>query len=210
MSNIGEKIYNLRKANDMTLEEVGKIVGVGKSTVRKWENGIIENMRRDKIAKLAEALHTTPAYLMGWDDSQATIPAASNVIPLPNMVEIPLVGSIACGEPITATENLEGYVKVPASASADFALTCKGDSMIGARIMDGDVVLIRQQPDVDDGEIAAVLIENEATLKRVYKMPDRLILRPENPLYQPMDISGPALDEIRILGKAVYFISEVK
>ena len=208
-NNLGSKIYDLRKKNNMTLEEVGDIVGVGKSTVRKWETGEIANMRRDKIAKLAEALHTTPAYLMGWEE-EPSVPAASNIIPIPKMKEIPLLGNIACGDPITAEENLDGFVSAPEEISADFALRCKGDSMIGARILDGDIVLIRQQPDVDDGEIAAVLIDNEATLKRVHKKTGCLILNPANPSYEPIVITGPELDEVRILGKAVYFISAVK
>ncbi|MBQ7875390.1 MAG: helix-turn-helix domain-containing protein [Oscillospiraceae bacterium] len=208
-NNFGSKLYDLRKKNNMTLEEVGSKVGVGKSTVRKWETGEIANMRRDKIAKLAEALHTTPAYLMGWEE-EPSVPTAENIIPIPKMVKIPLVGKIACGEPILAEENLDGFVNAPEGLNADFALTCKGDSMIGARILDGDIVLIRQQPDVDDGEIAAVLIENEATLKRVHKKNGCLILNPANPNYEPIVITGEELAEVRILGKAVYFISAVK
>ncbi|MBR3953669.1 MAG: helix-turn-helix domain-containing protein [Oscillospiraceae bacterium] len=208
-NNLGSKIYDLRKKNNMTLEDVGDIVGVGKSTVRKWETGEIANMRRDKIAKLAEALHTTPAYLMGWEE-EAETPSAENIIPIPNMAKIPLIGKIACGEPITATENLEGFVSAPENIPADFALTCKGDSMIGARILDGDIVLIRQQPDVDDGEIAAVLIDSEATLKRVHKKAGCLILNPANPSYEPIVITGEELADVRIIGKAVYFISQVR
>lgn len=208
-NNLGSKIYDLRKKNNMTLEDVGDIVGVGKSTVRKWETGEIANMRRDKIAKLAEALHTTPAYLMGWEEEAEAL-SADNVIPIPKMAKIPLIGKIACGEPITATENLEGFVSAPENIPADFALTCKGDSMIGARILDGDIVLIRQQPDVDDGEIAAVLIDNEATLKRVHKKAGCLILNPANPSYEPIVITGEELADVRIIGKAVYFVSAVK
>ncbi|MBR3610025.1 MAG: helix-turn-helix domain-containing protein [Oscillospiraceae bacterium] len=208
-NNLGSKIYDLRKKNNMTLEDVGDIVGVGKSTVRKWETGEIANMRRDKIAKLAEALHTTPAYLMGWEEETET-PSAENIIPIPKMAKIPLIGKIACGEPITATENLEGFVSAPENIPADFALTCKGDSMIGARILDGDIVLIRQQPDVDDGEIAAVLIDGEATLKRVHKKAGCLILNPANPSYEPIVITGEELADVRIIGKAVYFISQVR
>lgn len=208
-NNLGNKIYELRKKNDMTLEEVGEIVGVGKSTVRKWETGEIANMRRDKIAKLAQALHTTPGYLMGWEDAP-DLPEASNIIPMPKMAKIPLLGKIACGEPITAEENREGFVLAPENLSADFALTCKGDSMIGARILDGDIVLIRQQPDVENGEIAAVLIDGEATLKRVYKHSASLVLYPENTAYAPIILSGEELSTVRIIGKAVYFISAVK
>lgn len=208
MNNFGSKIYDLRKKNNMTLEEVGEIVGVGKSTVRKWETGEIANMRRDKIAKLAEALHTTPAYLMGWEEP--SVPSAENIIPIPNMTRVPLLGDIACGSPVLATENLSGFVSSPEGSGADFALRCKGDSMIGARILDGDIVLIRQQPDVDDGEIAAVLIDNEATLKRVHRKKNYLILAPANPAYEPIVLTGEELSEVRILGKAVSFISAVK
>lgn len=208
-NNLGSKIYDLRKKNNMTLEEVGDIVGVGKSTVRKWETGEIANMRRDKIAKLAEALHTTPAYLMGWEEAPESI-SADNIVPIPKMAKIPLLGNIACGDPITAEENLDGFVSAPEEISADFALRCKGDSMIGARILDGDIVLIRQQPDVEDGEIAAVLIDNEATLKRVHKKSNCLILNPANPAYEPIIITGEELADVRIIGKAVYFISAVK
>lgn len=212
---IGERIKFLRSKNDMTLEDVGNIVGVGKSTVRKWESGEIANMRRDKIAKLAAALHTTPAYLMGWGEE--TSPAESsnvlqfpNIEALPKMKQIPLLGVIACGEPILAEENFDGMVQVPAGIDADYALRCKGDSMINARIMDGDLVFVRQQPDVENGEIAAVLIDDEATLKRVYKHPDNIVLQPENPKYSPFVYTGTQLQDVRIIGKAVYFMSKVR
>ncbi len=203
-----QKLYNRRKELGLTLEEVGKIVGVGKSTVRKWETGDIENMRRDKIALLAKALKVSPAFIMGWEDESAYLP--SNIIPLSKMKKIPLLGTIACGEPILATENIEDYVDLPEHIHADFSLRCQGDSMINARILDGDIVYIRQQPDVDNGEIAAVLIDNEATLKRVYKYPNKLVLQPENPAYVPLVYVGDELEEIRILGKAVYFTSCVR
>ena len=208
-NNLGPKIYALRKKNNMTLEEVGNIVGVGKSTVRKWETGEIANMRHDKIAKLAKALHTTPAYLMGWEGA-SDVPSADNIVSITKIANIPLLGNIACGGPITAEENFDGFVSALEDISADFALRCKGDSMIGARIFDGDIVLIRQQQDVDDGEIAAVLIDNEATLKRVHKKTGCLILNPANPAYEPIIIAGEELNDVRILGKAVYFISAVK
>lgn len=192
-----------------TMEQIGAEVGVSKATVQRWESGEIKNIRRDKIAKLAKALGTTPAYLMGWDITEP-IPSAENVIPLPSTRRVPLLGTIACGTPILAQENVEDLVDCPDFVRATFALRCKGDSMIGARILDGDIVYIRQQPDVDNGEIAAVLIEGEATLKRVYKTPGQLVLQPENPKFSPLVYSGETLDHIRILGKAVYFVSPVK
>lgn len=212
-----EKIKSLRLERGLTLEEVGKRVGVGKSTVRKWETGAIANMRRDKIAKLAEALNTTPGYLMGWEDNPQnetrcdSIRLPGNLIPLPKTnTTIPLLGEIACGQPILAEENYSEVVPVPDYVHADFALRCRGDSMVGARILDGDIVYIRQQPDVEDGEIAAVLIGDEATLKRVYKIPGRLQLRPENPSYSVMEYADSELDQVRILGRAVYFVSGVR
>lgn len=212
-----EKIKSLRLERGLTLEEVGKRVGVGKSTVRKWETGAIANMRRDKIAKLAEALNTTPGYLMGWEASPqdetcfSAIRVPGNLIPLPKTnTTIPLLGEIACGQPILAEENYSEVVPVPDYVHADFALRCRGDSMVGARILDGDIVYIRQQPDVEDGEIAAVLIGDEATLKRVYKIPGRLQLRPENPSYSVMEYADSELDQVRILGRAVYFVSGVR
>lgn len=203
------RIRELRARQGLTLEQIAQQVGVGRSTVRKWETGIIENMRRDKIAKLAAALHTTPGYLMGWTDEQDLV-LPTNIIPLPTMKKVPLIGSIACGAPILAEEHIEDYVDIPAHISADFALTCKGDSMINARIFDGDIVYIRQQETVDNGQIAAVLIDGEATLKRVRLFEDHISLEPENPQYRPLVYWGEEMNSVRILGKAVAFTSAIR
>lgn len=196
-----EKIKYLRKKNNLTLEEVGNVVGVGKSTVRKWESGQIANMRRDKIAKLAQALSTTPAYLMGWEEDPApAIPGIEH----PTFRSVPLLGEIACGEPITAAENLDGTVQVDGGVHCDFALRCKGDSM-APRLLDGDLVFIRQQPTVDAGQIAAILIESEATLKHVYISASGIQLVAENPAYPPIILTGEEAHTARILGKAVAY-----
>ena len=129
----------------------------------------------------------------------------TNIVSLPATKKVPLVGKIACGTPITAEENVEDYVDVPEFTHADFALTCQGDSMIGARILDGDIVYIRLQPEVENGEIAAVLIDGEATLKRVYYQKGRIILQPENNSYPPMIYEKNEMMDVRILGKATYF-----
>ena len=134
----------------------------------------------------------------------------SNIIPMPEMRKIPLIGSIACGAPILAEEHIEEYIDIPRHVHADFALSCKGDSMINARIFDGDVVYIRQQDTVDNGEIAAVLIDGEATLKRVKLHSDRIILEPENPMYDPLVYRNEEMNSVRILGKAVAFTSAVR
>lgn len=205
--NIGDIMRTRRQELGLTLEEVGDYVGVGKSTVRKWENGDIENMKRDKIALLSKILKLSPLTFITGEVEYGT---PDNIIPLPKMKKIPLLGTIACGEPILAAENIEALINADENLNADFALRCKGDSMINARIFDGDIVYIREQPDVEDGEIAAVLIGEEATLKRVYKYLSKVVLRPENPLYDDMIYSKEEMNEVRILGKAVAFLSAVR
>lgn len=205
--NIGDIMRTRRQELGLTLEEVGDYVGVGKSTVRKWEHGDIENMKRDKIALLSKILKLSPLTFITGEVEYGT---PDNIIPLPKMKKIPLLETIACGEPILATENIEALINADENLNADFALRCKGDSMINARIFDGDIVYIREQPDVEDGEIAAVLIGEEATLKRVYKYPSKVVLRPENPLYDDMIYSKEEMNEVRILGKAVAFLSAVR
>lgn len=205
--NIGDIMRVRRQELGLTLEEVGDYVGVGKSTVRKWEHGDIENMKRDKIALLSKILKLSPLTFITGEVEYGT---PDNIIPLPKTKKIPLLGTIACGEPILAAENIEALINADENLNADFALRCKGDSMINARIFDGDIVYIREQPDVEDGEIAAVLIGEEATLKRVYKYPSKVVLRPENPLYDDMIYSKEEMNEVRILGKAVAFLSAVR
>lgn len=204
---LGANIKRLRKTAGLTQEDIAKKIGVSKQTVQKYENGIITNIPSDKIEIMATMLKTTPSILMGWEDIPTNI---SNILPLPKMKKVPLLGTIACGEPILATENIDALVNADIDLDVDFALKCKGDSMINARIFDGDIVYIRQQSDVDDGDIAAVLIADEATLKRVYKYPNKLVLRPENPLYDDMVYQGSELDQIRIIGKAIAFLSAVR
>lgn len=135
-------------------------------------------------------------------EEKSTIPAGFE--PLPEMTTIPLVGSIACGTPITAEENIEARIGIPAAWNADFALTCKGDSM-APRYQDGDVVCIRCQPEVENGEIAAVRIGEEATLKRFYQEGETVTLVPVNPAYTPLVYRGSELSDIQIEGRVVGF-----
>lgn len=209
-NDMGRKIKELRELHRLTLEEVGKRVGVGRSTVRKWETGMIANMRRDKIAKLAEALHTTPAYIMGWAEESCAKVKPDHLFHIETK-RFPLLGTIACGEPIFASEELESFVEAGTNIKADFCLRAKGDSMINARIQDGDIIFIRKQPMVENGEIAAVIINDEVTLKRVYyySKDSKLSLNAENPKYAPLIYVGEELNHIRILGKAVAFQSDI-
>ena len=138
-------------------------------------------------------------------------PLPDNIVPLPlTGRKVHVLGAIACGEPILAAENVDGEIDLPEGVNADFALQCKGDSMIDARILDGDYVFIREQPMVENGEIAAVLIGDEATLKRVYINGDQMMLTAANARYQPFTYNGDQLTDVRILGKAVWFLSKVK
>lgn len=212
---IGERIKHRREELGIAQTQLAEQIGSSKQNLYKYENGIIANIPADKIEAIAKALHTTPAYLMGWNDDP-TLPASAalpdNIIPMPKMKRIPLIGTIACGTPILAVQDAEDTVALPEDIDADFSLRCKGDSMVNARIFDGDIVYIKERPIVENGEIAAVIIGDEATLKRVYYTPgsDRITLRACNPVYPDMEYEGESLSHIRILGKAVAFTSTIR
>ena len=199
----------------LTMADVAQSVGVSEATISRWESGDIANMKRDKIVSLAKALHVSPSFIMGWDEPETEDIVSSNkynnVFPIKTH-KIPLLGDIACGEPIFASEDKESYVLAGTDIRADFCLRACGDSMINARIYDGDIVFIREQPMVEKGEIDAVIINDEATLKRVYYYPEqnKIILNPENPAYEPFVYVGEELNSIRILGKAIAFQSDVR
>ena len=204
----GERLKERRKQLGLSAEYVAERLGVSPATIYRYEKGDIEKMPGNILEPISRILNTSPAYLMGWDEN----PLPDNIIPMPKMDKVPLIGTIACGEPILAEENIEGQVDLPDHIQANFALRCKGDSMIDARIHDGDVVYIRQQEAVDNGQIAAVLIGDEATLKRVYYYPEtrKLVLSPANPAYEPFVYTGEEISSVRILGRAVAFTSLVK
>lgn len=198
---MGNYLSERRKEIGLTQREVAEAVGVAEATVSRWESGEIANMRRDKISALAKVLHCSPDFVMTGERSDVpAIPPGFE--PLPKMVKRPLVGSIACGEPITAEENLEGYVSIPAAWHATFTLQCRGDSM-EPTIHDGDLVAIRKDVQVENGQIAAVRIGDEATLKHLYLYPDKVVLQPENPCYEPIVKIGEEMNDVTIEGKAV-------
>ena len=208
---IGTKIKQLRKSKRMTLEELAYAIGTSKQTIHRYENGVISNIPSEKIEALANALGTTPALLMGWEDeSEYAMSDVGGSHPV-KIKKLPILGDIACGKPIYADESHENFAAADGTIDADFCLRAHGDSMTGARIFDGDIVFIRSQCSVDNGEIAAVIINDEATLKRVYFYPseEKLILSPENPRYAPLVYLGSELESIKILGKAVAFQSAI-
>lgn len=215
--NVGQRIKLRREQLNMSAEELGKKIGKVKTTVYRYELGQIEKLPTSVLEDVAAALMTTPAYLMGWtSDPSATLSAPKvyqfdNIHPVVTK-RIPMLGEIACGKPIFASEDRESYVKAGTNINADFCLTARGDSMVGARIFDGDIVFCRSQSAVENGEVAVVIIGDEATLKRVYYYPEKkkLVLQAENPKYEPFVYVGDELSEIRIMGKAIAFQSDIK
>lgn len=202
------RIKERRLAMDYTQEELANKLGLQKSAIAKYENGRVENIKRSVIQKMATILECTPSYLMGWDDN--SVPAYPNTRPISTR-RFPVLGSVACGEPVFMAEEKEVYVDSTVAVHADFVLIAKGDSMTGARINDGDIVFIRKQEEVENGEIAVVAIDDEATLKRFYRYNnDLIVLRAENPAYKDMEFRPDDHKEIRVLGKAVAFQSDVR
>lgn len=202
---IGQRIKERREELDITQDELAKRLGYkSRSSINKIELDIY-NLKQSKIKAIADALQTTPGYIMGWNDT------AQYVLPI-SVQSLPLLGNISCGNPILADEHIELYVELTTKIKADFCLKAKGDSMINARIHDGDIVFIRKQDTVENGEIAAVIIGDEATLKRVFYYPDegKLVLQAENPKYEPFVYIGDELNTVKILGKAVAFQSDIR
>ena len=198
MSTIYDRIKARRLELGLTVEELAQQLGYkDKSSISKIENGKAD-IPQAKVELFARALRTTTAYLMGVD-SPALPPGCE---PMPPMRRVPLVGRIACGMPILAEQNIEGMISVPEGWRADFVLTCRGDSM-APLIMDGDLVAVRSQPEVENGEIAVVRIDDEATLKKVNFDGTTMVLQPLNPAYPLMTYTGAALANVHIEGKAV-------
>ncbi len=202
------QIKELRQSNGITQAELARRLGIAQSTLSYWEQGKYD-IDNDSLRKLSIFFKCSADCILGMKDIQREMP--ENIIPLKTK-KIPLLGEIACGEPILAQEEYGDFVTASADLDVDFCLKAKGDSMIGARIYDGDLVFIRKQPSVNNGEIAAICIDDEATLKRVYYYPEKnkLVLNPENPAYEPLVYIGKELEEVKILGKAIAFQSLVR
>lgn len=213
---LGDVIYEYRMQHNISMDKFSELSGISKGYISMLEKNQTQRGDEptpsiDMYRNVAKAIGVDVDELIRMVEGNIKLPSAiENIIPLPTMYKVPLIGSIACGAPILADEHIEGYVETPEHIRADFALTCKGDSMINARIFDGDTVYIRQQDTVESGEIAAVLIESEATLKRVRLYDDHIVLEPENPLYRPLSFWGEEMNTIHILGKAVAFTSTVR
>lgn len=210
-SDFASRLSQALETRGMKAADLSKKTKVAEGTISCYINGRYE-AKQNRVQVFAEALDVNPAWLMGYDvpmeaersqPASAPRPIPKGFEPMPKMKKIPLVGSIACGTPILAQQNIEKIVDVPENIRCDFSLTCHGDSMEGAGIHDRDVVYIRIQPEVENGEIAAVRIGEEATLKRVYYQNGTLTLMPANAAYAPMVYTGPELNNVQIEGKAV-------
>lgn len=204
----GQRIRARRRELGLTLAELAVAAKTSKQTIGRYENGVIENIPDGRLEAIASALGTTPAYLVGWESEPLP---HSALLPLSRRA-VPLLGHVACGEPIYAEEDFCGYQLAGDGVDADFCLRAEGDSMVGARIHDGDIVFIKACDVVENGEIAVVVIGDEATLKRVYfdREKQKLILSPENPHYAPLVFVGEELSCVKILGRAVAFQSAVR
>ena len=207
MDTISNRLKQALKMRNMKQADLVALTGIGKSSISTYISGEYEPKRKN-LYRLAKALEVNEAWLMGYDVDMKPSENKNNKLiplgfePMPPMDEVPLVGRIACGTPITAEQNIEGIVSIPSEWHANFTLMCEGDSMAPA-IQDGDLVAIRIQPEVENGEIAAVRIEDEATLKRVYLHDDYIELRPENPAYSSIIRRRDEMNDVHIEGKAV-------
>ena len=203
ISSIASRIREYREREDLTLAEMAQRTGVPAQTLNRYELGK-RAPKIDVAVQIAERLGVNPLWLQGYDVPVLTgVPGGFD--PVPETYTVPRVGAIACGTPILAEQNIETYDAVPNRIRCDFTLVCKGDSMVGAGIEDGDVVYIRQQPEVENNEIAAVMIDGEATLKYFKRVGDMVLLSPANREYEPIIVSGENLGKVKIVGKAVGF-----
>lgn len=219
MSEVYQNIKKYRLEAGMTLLEVANKLGVKEATVQRYESGIIKNLKYDTIVALSEIFGCSPVELMGWEDnfsidnSKSLFPEviADQIKPV-EVRKLPVLGKVACGEPLFMDEDRE-YIDIKdAPRNVDFILIAKGDSMINAGIKDGDYVFIEKRSSVNNGEIAVVVIDDEATLKRVHFDKEKQVLQllPENPSYAPMIYMGEELERIQVLGKAIAVMSLLK
>lgn len=221
MNVLGNRIKECREKANLTQTALASALNeqfglnIDRVMISKWETGF-QTPVMNTIACLAKFFNISIDHLNGLPDTKKPPSEEGDlskygIMPI-TIKKIPLLGEIACGEPIYASEDRESYIEIGTDINADFCLRAKGDSMINARIHDGDIVFIRQQPTVENGEIAAVIIEDEATLKRVFYFPneDRVTLQAENSAFPPLTYQGAELQTVRILGKAVAFQSDVK
>lgn len=221
MNSFNERLKQAMNLKNISQSELCELTGIPKSAMSQYVSGAF-TPKQERTYLISKALNVNEAWLLGYDgvpmDKEVSndklvslMQQYDNIKPI-TLKRFPMLGEIACGEPVFAEEDREHYVMADMDINADFCLTAKGDSMINARIYEGDIVFIKEMPIVENGDIAAVIIENDATLKRVYYYPNDNMLQlvAENPKYKPLVYQNEELNHIRILGKAVYFMSAVE
>ncbi|MCW6701456.1 LexA family transcriptional regulator [Anaerococcus sp. NML200537] len=211
MATLNQNIKKRRVELNMTQEELATKTGYkSKSAISKIELGE-RDLSQSQISVFAKALKTTPSYLMGWQDENGK-PDLSKIPGIKvtqNLIKVPILRHIQCGMPVLSECNYEGYIKLdPDLCKADFSLVADGDSMIDANIHEGDIVFFKETPDVESGTIAAVLLDDETTLKKVIKMKDTLILQPANDAYKPILVQEGDYSNVMILGSMVGVFSK--
>lgn len=217
MASFAERLQQALQIKGMSAAQLSRKLNIDEGTISNYKKGKYEPKQR-RTQAIANALNISIDWLMGADvpmsqnmNTNFNYSNVANISPLPQTNKKPRLGVIACGEPITAEENIDDYDEVPEDIKCDFTLLCKGDSMINARINDGDIVYIRQQDEVNNGEIAACLVdgefETEATLKRYFRYDDKIVLQAENPMYPPFVYVNEEMNKVHIIGKAVGFTS---
>lgn len=211
MNTIASRLQLVLDELGMDASELATRTGISRSSLYHYLSGRYIP-KYDRIQTLAQALRVSPDWLIGKTDDRMgrILVEIPGIEKNPDFTELPIIGQIACGSPILAEENVVGMALAPVSFRGCYALKCKGDSMKDARIMDGDIVYIRPQPDVEDGQIAAVLIGDEATLKRVYRYPGVTVLRAANPDFPDQVYTAEQFLDVRIIGLAVGFSSRIK
>ena len=203
-----ERLKELRISKNLTQGELAKLTNLGRSAVGMYESGKREP-NFETLEIFADFFNVDMNYLLGKSTVKNSIFKLKNIVPVEKRT-VPVIGTIAAGTPILADEHIECYVPCEDGCNADFGLRVQGDSMINAEIYDGDIIFIRQQPDADDGQIAAVRIDDSATLKRLYHINGGVMLQSENAAYAPMVFTAENCDDIQVIGLAVAKYSKIR
>lgn len=210
-----ERYLELLEENNCKSADVARETKIHPSTFTDWKKGK-SAPKIDKLQKIAEFFNVNVEWLTGASDEKERpkdLDEWNKKLGILSIAKqkLPLLGEVSCGQPIFANEERESYIEAGTNIQADFCLKAKGDSMVNARIHDGDIIFIRKQSIVNNGEIAVVIIDDSVTLKRVFYYPDdmKLVLQAENPKYEPLVYVNEELEHVHILGKAVAFQSDV-
>lgn len=204
MDDIAKRLLETIQKRQMTYGDLATKTGIAKSAIQRYATGETKKIPLPRLEALADALGVSAAYLMGWDEpSPASRPLPAGLLPVVKR-RIPIIGHVAAGVPIMAEREYEEYEDDTYGISCDYVLRVEGDSM-EPRVLDGDVVYVCQQPDVDDGQIAVVGVDDSVTLKVVYHLPNGLQLVSLNPKYKPMIYNQENTDYLAVIGLAVAY-----